>query len=63
LNETQTPQDLTIDLKLVTVLGCISSVLDGQWALFQQATGYDSPAVDNAIFDIETKIEELRSLL
>jgi len=55
--------DLDIDLRLFSILGCISSVLDGQWALFQQATGYDSPAVDNAILYIEEKIEELGSLL
>ena len=55
--------DLDIDLGLFSILGCISSVLDGQWALFQQATGYDSPAVDNAILYIEEKVEELESLL
>jgi len=55
--------DLDIDLRLFSILGCISSVLDGQWALFQQATGYDSPAVDNAILYIEEKIQELGSLL
>ncbi len=56
-------QDIDIDLKLVSVLDDISWVLDGQWALFQQATGYDSPAVDSAILYIEEKIEELESLL
>ncbi len=56
-------QDIEIDLKILNVLDYISSLLDGQWDLFQQATGYDSPAVDNAILDIEEKIEELESLL
>ena len=56
-------QDLDIDLKLINVLDHISAVLDGQWALFQQATGFDSPAVDNSILYIETQIEELGSLL
>ena len=66
MSKTQKPgrsQDIDIDLKILSTLGCISSVLDGQWALFQQATGYDSPAVDNAILYIEEKIEELGSLL
>jgi len=66
MSMTQKParsQDLDIDLKLVSILGCIFGVLDGQWDLFQQATGYDSPAVDNAILYIEEKIEELGSLL
>ena len=56
-------QDIDIDLKILNVLDYISSLLDGQWDLFQQATGYDSPAVDNALLYIEEKIEELGSLL
>ncbi len=66
MTRTQKParsQDLDIDLKLVFILDHISAVLDDQWDLFQQATGYDSPAVDNAILYIEEKIEELGSLL
>ena len=66
MSKTQKPgksQDLDIDLRLFSILGCIFGVLDGQWDLFQQATGYDSPAVDNAILYTEEKIEELGSLL
>jgi len=66
MSKTQKPgrsQDIDIDLKILNVLDYISSLLDGQWDLFQQATGYDSPAVDNAILYIEEKIEELGSLL
>jgi len=56
-------QDLDIDLRLLSILGCIFGVLDAQWDLFQQATGYDSPAVDNAILYTEENIEGFESLL
>jgi len=66
MSKTQKPgrsQDLDIDLKILSILVCISSLLDRQWDLFQQATGYDSPAVDSSNLYIEEKIEELESLL